>query len=123
MKLKPAVDSPSIRKSRKRAKLGQIASATKTEQAIAAIWWNSGLAIHSVSFNAGKLAIRNGVTAQWIAHATEAKIPSRSFHWPMEPNPIVSQKGLSNYDWGWISGCDHMFQPHDNASPDSPSLF
>jgi hypothetical protein len=67
---------------------------------MATTWWKNGLAIHSVSFNAGKLAIRKGVTAQWIAHATEAKIPSRSFHWPMEPNPIVSQKGVEQLRLG-----------------------
>jgi len=49
-------------------------------QTTAAIWWNLGLAIHSVSFKAGKKASKMGVAAQWIAQVTDAMIPRRSFH-------------------------------------------
>jgi hypothetical protein len=58
------------------------------QQIPAAILWNQGLAIHSVSFKAGRVARRIGVAAQWTAQAAEAKIPKRSFQDPIGPVPI-----------------------------------
>ena len=43
-----------------------------------------------MNFNAGRLAKRIGVAAQWTAHATEAKIPSRSFQFSIDLGPIRS---------------------------------
>ena len=61
---------------------------TIPQQIPAATLWNQGLAIHSVNFKAGRVARRIGVAAQWIAQATEAKIPKRSFQDPIELVPI-----------------------------------